>query len=165
MKKNKLTDVWAKINVGFNDQCWEWLGHTNNSGYGSMQVNGIIYSAHRIIYYLSYPEKITLAAPKDKKVKEFILHKCDNRKCCNPNHMSLGNYDDNNKDAKAKGRSNAPKGSNHKLAKLTEDQADQARFFHGHGWSYAEIGRMFGIHGNNISRICKYKGYKGAVNA
>ena len=61
---------------------------------------------------------------------------------------------------KTKGRSFAPFGSNHKKAKLSQDQANQARLFHGHGWSYVEIGKMFNIHANNISRICKYRGYK-----
>ena len=65
-----------------------------------------------------------------------------------------------NKDAKLKGRSKAPQGANHKKAKLTQEQAEQARLFHGHGWSFTEIGKMFGINGNNISRICKYRGYK-----
>lgn len=73
--------------------------------------------------------------------------------------MTLGNYDDNNKDAKAKGRSNARRGADHKSAKLSQEQAEQARIFRGHGWSFVEIGKMFGIHANNISRICKYRGY------
>jgi hypothetical protein len=42
--------------------------------------------------------------------------------------MTLGNYDDNNKDAAAKGRSKKPpKGAEHKLAKLTQDQARKVR--------------------------------------
>jgi hypothetical protein len=157
-----LEDVWDLIAKKGEDDCWEWKGCKNSTGYGSMMVSQIPYSSHRIVYFLTYPNTITVAAPKDKSIKEFILHKCDNRACCNPKHMTLGNYDDNNKDAKSKGRSNACKGENHAKAKLTQKQAEQARLFRGHGWSFVEIGKIFGIHANNISRICKYRGYLGS---
>jgi hypothetical protein len=163
-KRKTFTDVWSFIDQSSDDACWEWQGHTNNGGYGSMTVKQVTYSAHRLAYALANPNSITFAAPKDKKLKEFVLHKCDNRLCCNPNHLFLGNYDDNNKDAKAKGRSNSCKGAQHKKAKLTQDQAEQARLFCGHGWSYVEVGKMFGIHANNISKICKYKSYIGATH-
>ena len=158
-KRKVFDDVWNLIQMGNPNDCWEWLGYKNSSGYGNIKINQQSYSAHRLAYALTNQNTITYKAPKNKKAKEFVLHKCDNRTCCNPNHMFLGNYDDNNKDAKSKGRSNAPKGAKHKLAKLTQDQADQARLFHGHGWSYVEIGKMFNIHANNISRICKGLGY------
>jgi len=159
MKRKTFDDAWDLVQKGDPNECWEWTGSKGNSGYGNMGVSQKSYSAHRIIYALTFPNQITFLAPKDKRKKEFVLHKCDNRLCCNPNHLFLGNYDDNNKDAKAKGRSNSRKGANHSKAKLTQDQAEQARLFHGHGWTFTEIGKMFGIHANNISRICKYRGY------
>jgi len=159
MKRKTFDDVWELIAKKGEDDCWEWQGYKNNTGYGNMTVSQKTYSAHRIVYFLTYPNTIDVAAPKNKSLKQFILHKCDNRSCCNPHHMTLGNYDDNNKDAKSKGRSNARRGSDHKNSKLTQEQAEQARFFRGHGWSFVEIGKMFGIHANNISRICKYRGY------
>lgn len=164
MKRKTFNDAWDLVAKKGNDDCWEWQGTKGTQGYGAMTVSQVSYSAHRIIYFLTHPNTIDVAAPKDKYLKQFILHKCDNRLCCNPSHMTLGNYDDNNKDAKAKGRSNTRRGADHRSAKLTQDQAEQARFFRGHGWSFVEIGKMFGIHANNISRICKYRGYvqKGA---
>ena len=160
MKRKIFTDVWDLVQIGNSDDCWNWLGCKNKFGYGNMTVSQKQYSAHRLTYALTYPNKITFEAPKNKSLKQFVLHKCDNPSCVNPTHLFLGNYDDNNKDAKLKGRSKAPQGANHKKAKLTQEQAEQARLFHGHGWSFTEIGKMFGINGNNISRICKYRGYK-----
>ena len=154
-KRKYLHDVWDLIQKGNPNDCWEWIGSKNSTGYGTMTVAQQAYSAHRIVYFLNFPNEITVKAPKNKFLKEFVLHKCDNRTCCNPNHMFLGNYDDNNKDAKKKCRTNAPKGSKHKLAKLSQEQAEQARLFHGHSWTYVEIGKMFNIHANNISRICR----------
>jgi hypothetical protein len=33
-----------------------------------------------------------------------ILHACDNRRCCNPTHLWIGTYHDNNRDRARKGR-------------------------------------------------------------
>ena len=159
MKRKTFTDAWDLVAKGGVDECWEWQGCKNNTGYGSMTVSQKVYSAHRIIFALTYPGLIEVKAPTNKKLKQFILHKCDNRSCCNPNHMVLGNYDDNNKDAKNKGRSCAPKGEKHKLAKLTQNQANQIRQIHKTGLTFVELGKMFNIHANNISRIVKFRSY------
>lgn len=37
----------------------------------------------------------------------YVLHKCDNRACINPEHLFLGTYSDNIRDCYAKGRRNA----------------------------------------------------------
>jgi hypothetical protein len=158
-KRKVFTDVWALVQQGDPNECWEWQGCKNNTGYGSITISQKVYSAHRIVYALTYPYTIDFRAPKNKSLKQFILHKCDNRLCCNPNHMELGNYNDNNKDAANKGRSNAPKGANHAKAKLTQEQAEQVRLIHKTGLTYVAIGKMFNIHANNISRIVKMRGY------
>lgn len=158
-KRKVFEDAWQLVNIKSHDECWDWLGCKNTTGYGSMTVSQKTYSAHRIIYKLTYPDAIEFKAPKNKSLKQFILHKCDNRVCCNPNHMTLGNYDDNNKDAKYKGRSSAPKGANHKKAKLTFEQANEVRELNKKGLSYVEISKSFNLHANNISRICRNIGY------
>lgn len=51
------------------------------------------------------------------------------------------------------------KGAEHKLAKLTQDQARKVREIHKTGLTFVQIGKMFNIHANNISRIVKMRGY------
>ena len=62
------------------------------------------------------------------------MHKCDNKLCCNPNHMDLGSYADNNKDAALKGRSRAPRGSQHAKAKLTKEEDRILKSFESDDW-------------------------------
>jgi hypothetical protein len=87
------------------DACWEWSGPVNPCGYGVLFLNvdkqngrRNVISAHRYSY-IKYKGEI----PKDM----CVMHKCDNPKCTNPNHLSLGTFADNNKDRSLKGRSGA----------------------------------------------------------
>jgi hypothetical protein len=160
MKRKTFEDVWDLVAKSDKDKCWEWQGYKSR-GYGSMMVNQIAYYSHRLVYGLTYPNSITFKAPKDKSLKQFIMHKCDNPSCCNPFHMELGSQEDNNKDAKSKGRSKGLKNEDHNLAVLTNEQARQIRLFHGHGWSRKEIAEMFGVTTTVANRVISYKTYVG----
>ena len=50
--------------------------------------------AHRVAYYLDRGELLSY---------RHVCHKCDNPKCCNPNHMFDGSMYDNVQDMIAKG--------------------------------------------------------------
>lgn len=76
--------------------CIEWIGATNTVGYGRIKLPGPIYrQAHRVAYELAkgpIPEGMN------------ILHECDNRRCCNPDHLRTGTQAENVQDAMHKGR-------------------------------------------------------------
>jgi hypothetical protein len=91
--------------------CWGWTGRKNYSGYGLFWYEGRMVRAHRFTFYY-----INKRFPNN-----FILHKCDNRACVNPDHLIEGSQQDNIADCKAKGRTH--RGENTYGVKLTEEKA------------------------------------------
>jgi len=89
---------WSKINKESQDDCWNWTGATSCSGYGVLQKGsrgeGLI-RTHRFSYEIhkgQIPSKM------------LILHSCDNKLCCNPAHLSIGDHSKNIKEAWDRGR-------------------------------------------------------------
>ena len=70
--------------------CWLWEGYIRN-GYGRLRQK----SVHRLAW-----EEVNGPIPPGLSV----LHHCDVRLCCNPDHLFVGTNADNNRDMSAKGR-------------------------------------------------------------
>lgn len=104
-----LDYILARIEVSPSG-CWLWTGVVLNTGYGQVAINGVRTSAHRA----SFAERF---GPIPKGM--WVLHKCDIRSCCNPDHLFLGNHEDNMKDKVNKGRQARFPGSTHPMSKLS----------------------------------------------
>lgn len=90
-----LNRFWAKIEKKAPNECWEWKGSFQTTGYGNIEVKGKRFLPHRISYVIHN---------EDIKEGMFICHRCDNRKCVNPNHLFQGSHHDNMQDCYNKGR-------------------------------------------------------------
>ena len=81
--------------------CMEWPGAKTYAGYGIVRVgsrsSGTYRTvlAHRMAYLLRHG---------DISDGAIVCHKCDNPKCCNPDHLFLGTHKDNMDDMDKKGR-------------------------------------------------------------
>lgn len=74
--------------------CIEWIGWYDGA-YGRIKVDGKKWRVHRLIWTLL----------KDKIPDNYyVLHKCDNPKCINIDHLFLGTAADNMQDKVNKGR-------------------------------------------------------------
>jgi hypothetical protein len=69
--------------------CWEKQGFRHVDGYGCMYYRGKQFRAHKLMYTLVH-------GPVPKGM--VVMHTCDNPPCCNPDHLKLGTYRDNNRD-------------------------------------------------------------------
>ena len=128
--------------------CIEWLGFVNPYGYGTFWLNGRNYQAHRVSYMIF----------KNAELKNlYVCHKCDNRKCVNPEHLFLGSPKDNNIDMHKKGRNPNLKGTNHPLAKLTENQVKKIRNLHKKGNLQKDLAKIFKVTSNAINSIVNRK--------
>lgn len=109
---------WQKVDDRNDDGCWEWQAHVTKNGYGQIGFRGGIVTAHRAAWILTngpIPDGL------------YVCHHCDDRKCCNPDHMFLGTFEDNMRDMVSKGRQNRPIGEKHPKAILTWDKVREIR--------------------------------------
>lgn len=102
---------------GTPDECWPWPRAKSKQGYGYLRHGGQIYGAHRVAYTTTNPDTSIIGL--------HVCHRCDEPRCCNPDHLFAGTAMDNQMDARRKGRS--ARGSRIGNAKLTEDQVRDIR--------------------------------------
>lgn len=123
--------------------CHIWVAGSNSGGYGSFQINGKPFGAHRFSWHLSNGR-----IPEGKVVR----HRCDVKACVNPMHLELGTRSDNYWDMD---RTNTrPAGANHGCAKLTEEQVKQIR---ASKLSMVELSDQFNVQHHAIWLIIRRK--------
>lgn len=93
-----LERLLNKVLINNATDCWEYQGAVNNIGYGMIRDEKRMRTTHRV----SYEEHNQTKIPNDL----IVMHSCDNPKCVNPAHLSLGTRKDNSQDMIRKGRGN-----------------------------------------------------------
>ncbi len=136
--------LWSKVDVRGRDECWPWTGWIGSGGYGRTQINGRAYYAHRVIFNLRYPNKISLEAPSDRSGHGFLMHSCDNPPCCNPRHLRVSTQKENMEDRKAKGRYEFKTGGDHHRSVFTNLEIEEVIRLTSDGLKSAEVALLVG---------------------
>lgn len=124
--------------------CWIWTAGTNG-GYGWFGGPGGPLRAHRmswLLYRGPIPDGM------------HVCHKCDVRRCVNPDHLFLGTNSDNVADRVAKGRTRVGTGERHGLAKLDATRVVEIRLLRAKGARLRELAAQFGISKSQASKVC-----------
>jgi len=155
MEKNDISRVdyhgrsfeerfWEKVDRGDDDECWIWTGATG-AGYGHTTIDGEKIGAHRASLKLDGRD------PGDK----LALHTCDNKLCVNPEHLYIGDYEDNMEDAIERGQYEPWEGESHPNSKLTEDDVRKIRERRSNGDTLKEIADDYPVSVSAINLIDK----------
>lgn len=134
--------------------CWEWQLSTKGFGYGYMTVGSRsdgtrrTETAHRASYSAFVGE-----IPEGM----WVLHKCDNPKCCNPDHLYIGGRKRNVKDMVERGRLNHFFGESSPMSKLTNDEVINIRLDRiNKRMSYRAIADKYNLKSHkSVIQICK----------
>jgi Autographiviridae endonuclease len=134
-----------------NSGCWIWIGSRPDVGYGcGFRIDGSVRErAHRLAY-LIFVGPITDGL--------WVLHRCDQKWCCNPAHLFLGTVQDNSDDLVAKGLQ--VKGSRVKHAKLTESDVLEIRREVAAGTCQRRLAERFGVSPSSINVIVRRRRWR-----
>ena len=107
--------------------CIEHCGYLMPNGYGQVRRQGKTWLAHRWAAHVAHGP-----CPPGQVVR----HRCDNRKCINPEHLEYGSQGDNLNDRKERAAH---------YRKLGKDDIPQIRKRLAAGATLAQVGREFGV--------------------
>ena len=126
--------------------CWECISHTLDKGYPIVNRHKKKHRMSRYVYELYYGE-----AP----INMVVMHSCDNPKCINPKHLSLGTNKDNTQDMLNKNRGN--KGKRSYNTNLSKDQLLEIKQMLINKVNGKYIAEKFNVAPGTISNIKKGK--------
>ena len=126
-------------------QCWIWNGAFHGKEYGHFKYKYRVEKAHRMSFRLFKREPGAL----------HVLHKCDNPKCVNPEHLFLGTNDDNLQDRQRKQRQ--ARGESHSRAKINAMQAIEIR---NSTLPRKELAKKYGLTINGVNAIISRRSWK-----
>lgn len=144
-KYGKVFDArfWNNVDIKRIDLCWDWKLSICGSGYGQVRISKPTRSkinTHRIAYELFFGP-IPIGAK--------VLHDCHNKRCCNPNHLKLGNQITNLEDSIRYYRGHY----NQHNKRFDEDDKKIMCTLKQCGLTYNSIGEAFHCNGIRVSKI------------
>jgi hypothetical protein len=132
--------------------CLEWTGSIKNNGYGQILNGKTPLYTHRLSWIINNGD-----IPNGL----YVLHHCDNRKCCNIKHLFLGTAKENFDDMVSKNRRIWVRGDGHASSKLTEmEVVEILRLYKTGKYTQEQLSDMYGVERSRISDIYTGRSWK-----
>lgn len=144
LKLEKRT-VYSLENFWEGTPCLEWTGSIKNNGYGQIANEKVPMYTHRLSWIINNGE-----IPDGL----YVLHHCDNRKCCNIKHLFIGTQKENVEDMISKNRKPILMGEKSPSPKLKErDVLEILKLYRSGKYTQMQLAEMYGIDRTVISNI------------
>lgn len=153
--EKQIARFWAKVNTNGPlpaqqpelGPCWLWTGGGNGQGYGQVRILYQQMGAHQVAWEMTQgqiPDGL------------YVLHKCENRGCCNPAHLYLSASKNATSDALMV---NKTEGFNRGVPRrhLTKAQVKRLRQLYAGGMSKKALAEQFGVAYNTVTNIVEGK--------
>jgi hypothetical protein len=128
--------------------CWNWNGNLNYAGYGRICSKYLPeYFAHRLMWILAngpVPENLQ------------ICHRCNNRKCINPEHLYAGTAAENGHDRIGKNQKRKISRKRKNTRRIFEGDKEKILELFRSGKTKKEISKIYKLTPGYVGRIIKY---------
>lgn len=124
-------------------ECWDWIRCTDKDGYGLISIvknnKRTTQGAHRRSYM-----NVHGVIPAG----QYVLHKCDNVRCINPEHLFIGTQQDNMDDMRSK--------KAHYKAKISAKEVIEIRVL-GETLTHKDISERYNLSRNAVTNIVNHR--------
>ena len=137
--------LWTKVEKRGPTDCWPFTGGLGSQGRGIISLGGKNIYASKAAWIVTH-------GPVNDGV--WVLHTCDNGRCCNPAHLFLGTPQDNSADMDSKGRRVTLRGEQDPKSILTDQKVRQIRqLYKPRQFSQFKLAAMFGVRRTTIQSV------------
>ena len=142
---------WRKV-IKRHGGCWVWTASRDTSGYGHFRIGGTTFRSHRLAY-----QETKGQIPPGK----ILRHTCDVRHCVNPEHLILGDHQQNCQDRIVRSRSAPVDGEKNPNRKLTATQVAEIRHRYSPGvLGETDLAKQYGISRSQVGNILRHERWK-----
>jgi HNH endonuclease len=132
-----MEQLLSRVKKDAKTGCWNWQGAlfkgTNYGQFSNRALSKSPTTTHRASWELHFGK-----IPEGK----MVLHGCDNRLCCNPEHLRIGDNADNMRDRSLRGFVHQ--------RKLTEEKVIEMRRLRRKGWSWRKLAVRYNVQTNAV---------------
>ena len=148
---------WQHVDRGDTNQCWEWTGRRDRDGYGQF----VLYPPDALKKRTVKSSRLAYELANGSPAKDNVLHRCNNRPCCNPEHLYDGTLSQNALDAVAAGTSSVlrpdhprARGESSGMSKLTNQAVREIRErYAAGGVTQQQLADVYGVSQSKISDV------------